>query len=460
MAELSRLKQLQEQRATAHAAAVALLNKEQTAETRASVDRAFADVDSLGADIARIQKADTIEAEMRAAGGTTTATIPVGSGDPALVDPEKLAKEYRKAFISVLRNRNTGNIGFGRDSSVGQNGMSAVAAETRATMDKGLAFAKSNIEQRDLIEGAPITGHIGTYSGLGYFVPTGFVNAIEQATKYFCPLLDGSVITVMDTATGQPLPFPVSNDTTQQATILGEAAQIVEQDVVASQIIFGAYKFTSGLCRVSLELMQDSAFDLEAWLVNLFAIRWGRGLENYLTNGTGVAQPLGLLTAVAQSGATPTVAAGSSETTGGSQTGANSIGYSDLVNLEHAVDPSYRRGAKYMFHDQTLSALKRIIDKFGRPLWTPGIGTDVGDTINGYSYVINQSMPQIAASNVTVAFGDLKKYIARRVKDLTVMKLVERYADFGEVGFVSFARLDANLIDAGTHPVEVLQQHS
>jgi HK97 family phage major capsid protein len=304
--------------------------------------------------------------------------------------------------------------------------------------------------------------HIGTYSGLGYFVPTGFVNAIEQATKWFAPLMDGSVITIMDTATGQPLPFPTSNDTTQAATLVGEAGTVSEQDVTASQINFGAYKFTSGLVKASLELLQDSAFDLDAWLVQRFAERWGRGLEYFLTQGEGAtsSEPMGILTAVAQGGGTPVIAAGSSESTGGAQTGANSIGYSDLVNLEHQVDPSYRRGAKYMFHDQTLSALKRIIDKYGRPLWTPGVGVDVGDTINGYSYVINQSMPQIAASNVTVAFGDFKKFVARRVKDLSVQKLVERYAELGQVGFVSFARLDSNLLDAGTHPIAVLQQHS
>jgi HK97 family phage major capsid protein len=113
-----------------------------------------------------------------------------------------------------------------------------------------------------------------------------------------------------------------------------------------------------------------------------------------------------------------------------------------------------------MFHDLTLSSIKRIIDKYGRPLWAPGIAAGEPDRINGYEYVINQSMPQIAASNVTVAFGDLKKFVARRVKDLSVMKLVERYAENGQVGFVSFARLDSNLLDAGTHPVNVLQQHS
>ncbi|HXN18568.1 MAG TPA: phage major capsid protein [Candidatus Binatus sp.] len=44
-----------------------------------------------------------------------------------------------------------------------------------------------------------------------------------------------------------------------------------------------------------------------------------------------------------------------------------------------------------------MSSLKKIIDKFGRPLWVPGISTQVGDTINGYRYVINQSVPQIGS---------------------------------------------------------------
>jgi HK97 family phage major capsid protein len=187
-------------------------------------------------------------------------------------------------------------------------------------------------------------------------------------------------------------------------------------------------------------------------------------LENYLTNGTGAGQPTGILTAIEASGAVPVIAQGSSESTGGAQTGVNSIGYSDLVNLEHSVDPSYRRGAKYMFHDQTLSALKKVLDKYGRPLWMPsgsGIGSDSAqDTLNGYPYVINQSMQTIGASSTTVVFGDLKKFHVRRVKDLSVVKLVERYAELGQVAFLSFARLDSNLIDAGTHPVNLLQQHS
>ncbi|VVB52209.1 Phage capsid family protein [uncultured archaeon] len=450
---MSALKDLREKRAQAATELTATLAAEQNAETRAKADRIIASISEMESDIVRIEKADKLQEELRAIAGATTRTIDPNAGNN--LDPKKLEKRYRQNFIKALRQMPV-STGIGPDAS--NKADASLSAEVREALQAGVEFER-NFEQRDLAEGN-ILAHIGTYTGLGFFVPTGFRDAIEQATKYFAPLLDGSVITVMDTATGQPLPMPTSNDTTQAATIVGEGSPVSEQDVTAGQINFGAYKFTSGLVKASLELIQDSAFDLEAWLIARFAERWGRGLENYLTNGTGSSQPTGLLTAIAASGAVPVVAAGSASNSGGSETGANSIGYSDLVNLEHSVDPSYRRGAKYMFHDQTLASIKRILDKFGRPLWVPGVAANAPDTVLGYQYVINQSMPQIAASNTTVAFGDMKKYIARRVKDLTVMKLVERYAELGQVGFVSFARLDANLLDAGTHPVNVLQQHS
>jgi len=320
----------------------------------------------------------------------------------------------------------------------------------------------SSVEMRDVAEGAPMLSHVGSYTGLGFLVPTGFKNAIEEATKYFAPLMDGTVFTLLETASGNPLPFPVSNDTINSAVIVGEAGTINEQDITASHVIFAAYKLSAGVVKSSVELLQDSAFDLEAWLAERFGIRYGRGLENYLTNGlgSGSSQPTGLLTAIAASGATPIVASGSSANDGSAATGANSIGYGDLVNLEHSVDPTYRRGAKYMFHDQTLAALKRLVDKYGRPLWAPGITAGDPDRLNGYEYVINQAMPQIGASNVTVAFGDFKKFVVRKVSGISVQRLNEVYATTGQVGFLSNMRVDSNLLDAGTHPINVLQQHS
>ncbi len=405
------LKQLYESRNKAHAYAVSMLQGEQTAESRQAFDAALLDVEKFTREIK--------EAEQ-------------GYYTPRSHNHQKEAR-HAEAFGRYIR-----------------RGMEYLTPEQRQILT----------EKRDVGEGAPMNSHVGTYSGLGFFVPTGFVDLIEQATKYFAPLLDGSVVRVMETATGQPLPYPISNDTNQIATLIGESTQVAELDITASQIAFNAYKYTTGVIRCSMELLQDSAFDLEAWLAERFAERWGRGIEKDATTGAGTSGPTGIITAILASGVTPVIATGSSESTGGSQTGTNSVGYSDLVSLEHSVDPTYRRGAKYMFHDQTLAAIKKIIDKYGRPLWVPGIAVGEADTINGYPYVVNQSMDQIGAAKNTIVFGDFSKFIIRKVKDLSVQRLTERYADFGQVGFLGFARWDSNLVDAGTHPLNILQQHS
>jgi HK97 family phage major capsid protein len=333
----------------------------------------------------------------------------------------------------------------------------------RSGADRLEAQDRMLIEKRDIAEGAPMLTHVGTYTGLGYFVPTGFAGRIEQATKWFAPLTDGSVLQLMNTDTVQPIPFPVADETSNIATIVNEAGTVEEEDVTAGQVVLGGYKLSSGIIKASVELLADSAFDIEGYLSQRFGERFGRGLENYLTNGTGSSQPTGLLTAIIANGAEPVVAVGSSANDGSAATGANSIGYDDLVALEHSVDPSYRRNAQYMFHDQTLAALQRLLDKYGRPLWSAGIAVNAPDTINGYKYTINQSMPQIGSVSEanTVIFGDFSKFIVRKVQDMRMQRLNELYATTGQVGFLADYRIDSNLIASSTsHPLNILQQHS
>jgi len=407
-------KSLREQRTRAHSHMTGLLMKEQTAEVRMQVDRVLSDIESLGNQIQQQENP-----------GTYVSKTYVNDGN----EGRRVA-----AFDGWVR-----------------RGLDSLTQEQRKFM----------AEYRDVAEGAPMLTHIGSYTGLGFLVPTGFVNRVEDATKYYADLLNDGVCTVVETATGQPLPYPVSDDTGNAAVIVDEAGTINEQDVTANHVKLGAYKLSGGVVKASVELLQDSAIDIEGWLAERFGVRYGRGLEFYLTKGTGTGQPTGIITAIAASGATPVVAAGSSANSGNnSETGANSIGYADLVDLEHSVDPSYRKAARYMFHDKTLAQLKKILDKFGRPIWAPGIAVNEPDTLNGYPYVINQSMDQVGPSNTTVVFGDTKSFVIRKIKgSMSMQRLVELYAVNGQVGFLSNMRVDSNLVTA-TKPLNVLIQHS
>lgn len=468
---MSLKKQLLEKRANVHAQMTAKLQGEQNAETRTAVDTMLVEIETITGDLARIERADKVAAEI--ATGVAAAEQEQRSGTATTEEQKaKSAAAYRSAFADYLtRGDRANNRGYKTAKSENIELLSKAARELRS------ADAAQDVEKRDQIAGSQSISYTQGASG-GFFVPAGFVYDIEKATKYFAPLLDGSTIRVMETATGAVLPYPTSNDTNNAWTLVSEAQQVTDQgqtpnyptagnapsgqpgNVGLGHVNFQAYKGTTGLIRVSLELLQDSAFSIESFLTEAFAVRLGRGYEYYLTNGSGSNAPTGILPAIAASGAVPVVAAGSSANDGTSNTGANSIGYADLVNLIHSVDPSYRRGAKFMFADTTLRFLRTLLDKFGRPLWVPGVKDNEPDTIAGYQYTINQSFPSIAASATTVAFGQWQKFIARKVKDLQILRLDERFADFGEVAYVAFSRIDSQLVDAGTHPLNVLVQHS
>ena len=455
---MSRLKEIMEQRAKTHTDAVALLNaKEQTPETRTQATAMLAEVETLSKDIANIQLADKQAAELAAANGALPTEQRGGTST---------ADEYRNAYSEWLLKGKPGSRGACKGGAT---------LESLSKLDKtSVAFRNMTQEQRDQQAGTQSITYTEGNLG-GYFVPVGFVQDIEKATKFYANLLDGTTIRIMETATGNVLPYPTSNDTNQAWRLTSETTQVVDQgtaanypttgtlpnndagNVLAGQVTFGAYKGSTGIVRVSLELMQDSAFSLEAFLKEAFAVRLGRGYEYYLTLGSGTNAPLGLVPAVIASGATAVTAVGSKANDNVSaNTGTNSIGYADIVGLIHSVDPTYRRGAKFMFNDQTLAHLKTRVDQFGRPLWVPSVRESEPDRLAGYEYVINQSIAPIGASATTVLFGAFNKFIARKVRDLSIARLDERFADYGEVGYVGFSRIDSRLVDAGTHPINRL----
>src|SRR4030095_12098495 len=134
--------------------------------------------------------------------------------------------------------------------------------------------------------------------------------------------------------------------------------------------------------------------------------------------------------------------------------------YTSMVELEHSVDPAYRRGGPWGVFHRAPKKSKTPLRNPGRrapgpPLWAAGIAGGAPDTLLGYPLIINNDMAPMAANAKSVLFGDLSKYIIRDVLGVTLLRLEERYADFHQVAFLAFARMDGDLLDAGTHPVKV-----
>lgn len=286
---------------------------------------------------------------------------------------------------------------------------------------------------------------LGTVSGTtgGFTVPQGFYRILEDAMLAYGGMRQART-TILRTASGEPLPMPTANDVDNEGIIISEnpTEKIPEQDLTFGQEVLGAYMYSSKAIRVSYQLLQDSAFDLPSYIAQKLGERIGRVTNRHFTVGSGSGEPRGVVTMA---------------TVGVTAAAADAITDLELVDLIHSVDPAYRSQAEFMFHDLTLRELKKLRDGDGRPLWLPGLAVREPDTILGHRYVVNSHMPQMGAGNTNILFGDFSRYYIRDVMDVTLVRLDEVYAEYGQVAFLAFSRHDGVLLDAGTNPIKALQ---
>lgn len=270
----------------------------------------------------------------------------------------------------------------------------------------------------------------------GYLVPEGYRNKLIERMKDFGAVQ--AVAEVLQTDSGNPLPWPTNDDTGNVGALLAENTQDSEQDLTLGTAQLGAYKYTSKITRVSIELLQDSAVDLDRLIPRKHGERIGRILNQHFTTGTGTNQPQGIVTG-ATSGVTAAAVA--------------AITGDELISLQHSVDPAYRNArSRFMLSDTALMAVRKLKDGNNAYLWQPSVQAGVPSTLLGAGYVINQDMAVPAAAVKSVLYGDFEAgYVVRIVRGIQAIRLTERYADFFQVGFVSFCRADGRTQDANAY---------
>lgn len=340
---------------------------------------------------------------------------------------EDQADRYEQLEAELLLRRRAGQVQARAKALVGAGiGAGVHVAEakpdetlTRAFMD----YVRTGRDNDDLRnEMAVRAQETGTASEGGYLVPEGFRDKIVERMKRFGGI--GEHVENISTTDGRTLPWPTVDDTANSGEVVAEEATIAAgADVVFGEADLGAYSFMAGGAgnlplRVSWELLQDSAIDIEALLARLLGKRIGRAMAVKRITGTGTNEPTGIIT-----GKTPVETAG---TTG--------ITYADLLTWMHSVDPDYRDNAKWAFSDASMAVIEGLLDENGRPLFMPGSG-NVGDSpsagkLLGFPVVIDQGFATFDPDNAAVefgVFGDLEAgYVWRTVKDFTL--IVDPYA--------------------------------
>ena len=315
-------------------------------EDNAVYEKMEDDVVSLGKEIERLERQEMMDRELSAA-----ITKPLASRPERMTDEKtgRASDSYKSAFWGAMRNKLNPSV---------QNAL-----------------------------------QIGTDSEGGFLVPDEYEKQLIQALQEANILRN--LCHVIKTSYGdRKIPVVASHGS---AVWMDEEGGFDESDDAFTQVTLSAYKLGTML-KVSDELLNDSYFDLEAYIAAEFSRRIGASEEEAFLTGNGISKPTGLLHATG--GASLGVTAASSTL----------ITLDEVLDLYHSLKSSYRKNATFLVNDSTIKAIRKLKDGQGQYLWQPSVQAGTPDSILNRPVVTSQFMPAAAAGEKTILFGDFKYY--------------------------------------------------
>jgi HK97 family phage major capsid protein len=159
----------------------------------------------------------------------------------------------------------------------------------------------------------------------------------------------------------------------------------------------------------SQAMLDDAAFDLEAWLASEIATEFGRAEGAAFVNGSGTNRPKGFLTAATSAQDDAARAFGTLQfvPSGDAATLGDTIELT-LIDLVHALKAGHRQGASWVMNSATLAEVRKLKTADGAFLWQAGLAAGQPDRLLGYPVVEAEDMPDVAANAFPIAFGNFR----------------------------------------------------
>ena len=179
----------------------------------------------------------------------------------------------------------------------------------------------------------------------------------------------------------------------------------------------------SAMPKASQRLLDDAAFDVEAWLAERIADRFARAEAAAFITGDGAGKPRGILsypTAIAgieAEGQIGTVSSGSLGEFADLEAGDR------LVDLVYALGAEYRANASFLMNSKTAATIRKMKDLEGRFIWVDSLAAGQPAQLLGYPVMISEDMPDIDMESLSIAFGDFRAaYTVVERPDLRVLR--------------------------------------
>jgi HK97 family phage major capsid protein len=191
----------------------------------------------------------------------------------------------------------------------------------------------------------------------------------------------------------------------------------------------------------SQAMLDDAAFDVEAWLANEIALEFAKAEGSAFINGTGVSRPRGFLQATTAATADASRAFGTLQYLASGVAGDFPTTPQDrLIDLVQALRAPYRQGAVFLMNATTLARIRKFKTSDGQFLWSPSLSGATPGTLLGYPVIESEDMPDIAANSLSIAFGNFKAgYLIAERRETVILR--DPYTNKPFVNFYATKRI-------------------
>lgn len=183
------------------------------------------------------------------------------------------------------------------------------------------------------------------------------------------------------------------------------------------------------LCKISKSLIANTDIDLENKVIEVMAEAVSRFMERECLIGTD-GKVLGLRGVKLQ------IVAAS----------ATAITADELIKLKNKVKKQFRKGAKWIMSNDTLTAIELLKDGNDRFIFRDDMSGEYDGYVLGYPVEVTDNMPEIATGKDVIYFGDFSGLALKHRDDaIEMLVLREKYATQHAIGINAWVEFDAKV---------------
>lgn len=292
-----------------------------------------------------------------------------------------------------------------------------------------------HFEKRSLTEGVDTDG--------GYTVPSDFENVISNKLADASPIRKHA--TVKQISVGNEYKKVFSEGDFNCSWVYERSARDTTNTPSMREVSIDLYEQYCNPAASPL-LLEDSAMDIEAWLLQSIHNNLSELEDKAFINGTGAGQPKGIVKWTFNSNSTSTWNKLTGQLSGETNKLKNDDYGASYISLIYSLPAAYRANARFLMNRSTQAELRMLRDEAGNYLWIPPTSSDHDALFMGYPIIENENMPNVATGEVPIVFADFRAgYVV--VDKLGTSILRDPYSNKPYVMFYTTRRVGGGIQD-------------